>query len=124
MSKRSEATAKIPPQATAALRTLGEHLAIARLRRRESQRLWAKRLAVSIPTLIRMEQGDPAVGMGVYVTALWLIGRVSALSELADPKHDMGALELDVRQASKRRAPRAKASIAARLNGEAKSRNQ
>lgn len=66
MSKRADGISKIPPQAMAALKTLGEHLAIARLRRNESQRLWAKRLAVSIPTLIRMEQGDPTVGMGVY----------------------------------------------------------
>jgi hypothetical protein len=44
-----------------------------------------------------------------------MIGRVQALPELADPKHDQGALELDVRRAVKRRAARSAASISARL---------
>jgi len=98
-----------------ALQLLGENLAIARVRRKESQRVWAQRLGVSIPTLIRMEQGHPEVGMGTYATALWMIGRIQALPELADPKHDRGALESDVRQAVQRRAVRRAASINARL---------
>jgi transcriptional regulator with XRE-family HTH domain len=105
----------LPPAAADALRRLGENLAIARVRRRESQRVWAKRLGVSIPTLIRMEHGEPAVGIGVYATALWMLGRVQVLPELADPKTDVGALETDVRRALKRRAVRSAASIRARL---------
>lgn len=115
MSKASDALASLPPVALEALRKLGENLAIARVRRKESQRVWAKRLGVSIPTLIRMEQGEPGVGIGIYATALWLLGRVQALPELADPRHDQGALELDVRRAVKRRAVRSAASIEARL---------
>lgn len=115
MSKASDAVASLPPVASQALKRLGENLAIARVRRKESQRLWAKRLGVSIPTLIRMEQGEPSVAIGIYATALWMIGRVQALPELADPKHDQGALELDVRRAVKRRAARSAASISARL---------
>jgi transcriptional regulator with XRE-family HTH domain len=105
----------MPPAAAQALRALGENLAIARSRRRESQRAWAKRLGVSIPTLIRMERGDPGVGAGIYVTALWLIGRSSALAELAAPGSDRGALESDVREAIRKRAVRSAASAEARL---------
>ena len=105
----------MPPAAAQALRALGENLAIARTRRRESQRAWAKRLGVSIPTLIRMERGDPGVGAGIYVTALWLIGRASVLAELAAPGSDRGALESDVREAITRRAVRSAASAEARL---------
>lgn len=105
----------MPPAAEQALRSLGEDLAIARVRRRESQRAWAKRLGCSVPTLIRMERGDPGVGMGLYATALWLIGRVAALSELAAPGGDRGALENEVRDALKRRAVRSNASAEARL---------
>ena len=105
----------MPPAAAAALRSLGENLAIARVRRRESQRAWARRLGVSVPTLIRMERGDPGVGVGIYVTALWLMGRVNALPDLAAPAEDQGALESDVRAALKRRAVRSAASIEARL---------
>jgi hypothetical protein len=53
--------------------------------------------------------------MGLYATALWLIGRVSALPEVAAPKEDGGALEGEVREALRRRAARAAASAAARL---------
>jgi len=53
-----------PPVAASALRQLGENLAIARARRRESQRAWAQRIGVSVPTLIRLEKGDPSVSMG------------------------------------------------------------
>jgi transcriptional regulator with XRE-family HTH domain len=105
----------MPPAAAAALRSLGENLAIARVRRRESQRAWARRLGVSVPTLIRMERGDAGVGIGIYATALWLMGRVNALPELAAPAQDQGALESDVRDALKRRAVRSAASIEARL---------
>jgi hypothetical protein len=115
MSKQSGALDALPPAATEALRRLGENLALARVRRQESQRVWAKRLGVSIPTLVRMEQGEASVAMGVYVTALWLIGRASALPALAEPSADQGALELDVRRASERRAVRSAVSIRARL---------
>ena len=115
MPIRPPALLTLPPAAAQALRTLGENLAIARIRRRESQRAWAKRLGVSVPTLIRMERGDPGVGAGIYTTALWLIGRASALPELAAPGSDRGALESDVRDAMKRRAVRSAASAEARL---------
>ncbi len=108
MPKSPEALQSLPAAVTGALAALGENLAVARLRRRESQRAWALRLGVSVPTLIRMERGDPGVGMGIYATALWLIGRAAALPELADPQADRGALERDVRAAVKRRATRKK----------------
>jgi hypothetical protein len=115
MPKSSQALLTMPPAAAQALRGLGENLAIARTRRRESQRIWAKRLGVSIPTLIRMERGDPGVGVGIYVTALWLIGRANSLADLAAPGSDQGALESDVRKAISRRSARSAASAEARL---------
>jgi transcriptional regulator with XRE-family HTH domain len=121
MPKSPQALQVLPPAATQALRALGENLAIARVRRHESQRAWAKRLGVSVPTLIRLERGDPGVGAGIYATALWLMGRVSALPDLAAPGDDRGALESDVREAVQRRAVRSAASTEARLGrGKAK----
>lgn len=113
MPKSPKALSMMPPAAAQALRALGENLAIARTRRRESQRVWARRLGISVPTLIRMERGDPGVGAGIYATALWLIGRADALPMLADPAADRGALESDVRKAVKRRAARSAASAKA-----------
>jgi transcriptional regulator with XRE-family HTH domain len=115
MPKSPQTLLTMPPAAIQAMRSLGENLAIARVRRRESQRAWSKRLGVSVPTLIRMERGDPGVGAGIYATALWLMGRVNALPDLAAPANDHGALESDVRTAIKRRAVRSAASVEARL---------
>ena len=115
MPKSSAVAKSLPPVAANALRQLGEHLAIARARRRESQRAWAQRIGISLPTLIRLEKGDPTVSMAAYASALWLMGRAQALAEIAEPASDLGALELDVRDARQRRAVRAPASISARL---------
>lgn len=115
MSRATSANATLPPVAQEALRRLGENLAIARMRRKESQRAWAQRIGVSVPTLIRLEQGDPGVSAGIYATALWLMGRVQALPELADPAADHGALELDLREVLARRAVRSPASVEGRL---------
>jgi transcriptional regulator with XRE-family HTH domain len=106
MPKPSSAVSTLPPAASESLKRLGENLAVARMRRKESQRAWAQRLGVSVPTLIRLEQGDPGVGIGIFATALWMIGRIQALPELADPATDRGALELDVREVLRRRAAR------------------
>jgi transcriptional regulator with XRE-family HTH domain len=114
MPKSPKALATLPPAAARALQSLGENLAVARLRRRESQRVWAKRLGISVPTLIRMERGDPGVGVGIYATALWLMGRAEALPETAAPAADRGALEGDVRGALERRAARAAAAARGR----------
>lgn len=113
MSKSSLALNSLPPEVSATLQALGERLALARLRRRESQKQWAGRLGVSVPTLIRLERGDPAVRMGVYATALWLLGLTGGLAELAEPGKDMRALEADVRQAKQLRATRHRAPQAA-----------
>jgi transcriptional regulator with XRE-family HTH domain len=123
MPKSSRAVLSMPPATTRALRALGENLAIARVRRRESQRAWARRLGVSVPTLIRMERGDPGVGVGIYATALWLIGKADALPDLAAPADDRGAIENDVRAALKRRAVRSAASVEARLGRAARRPN-
>lgn len=115
MPSTPQALQTLPPATRQALRGLGENLAIARVRRRESQRTWAKRLGISVPTLIRMERGDPGVSVGIFATALWLIGRVASLPAVADPAADKGALENEVRGAVKRRAVRSAASVEARL---------
>lgn len=106
----------MPPATVAALEKLGADLAVARLRRKESLASWAARLGTSVPTLLRLENGEPGVGIGLYATALWLIGRDGALAELASPDKDQGALEMDVREAVALGRARAQASADARLS--------
>jgi hypothetical protein len=104
----------MPPATLQALQQLGADLAVARLRRKESLASWALRMGTSVPTLMRMEAGEPGVGMGLYATALWLMGRSGALATLAAPEHDRGALEQDIRTAVSLGKGRAQASAAAR----------
>jgi hypothetical protein len=102
MPQVSSAIYSLPPASATALRKLGGDLATARKRRSQSLKDWALRLQVSIPTLMRLEKGDPTVSMGVYATALWIINRQDALAAAADPKEDLGALEADIHKAQQR----------------------
>ncbi len=102
MPRLSHAIDALPAAGAAALSRLGADLATARKRRKQSLREWAQRMNISVPTLMRMEKGDPAVSAGVYVTALWMMGRQAALADLAAPQHDLAALENDVNEARDR----------------------
>ena len=115
MPKTARALLNLPPATAAAIEKLGADLAVARLRRKESLKTWAKRMGVSVPTLLRLEAGDPAVSVGIVATALWLIRRDDALGNLASPEHDQGAIESDVRAAIELGRTRAQASAEARL---------
>jgi hypothetical protein len=92
MPKAAESVTSLPSSVLVSLEMLGEHLRLGRKRRKESLRSWALRMNVSVPTLAAMEKGDPRVGMGVYATALWLMGRDDALRTLAAPESDAQAL--------------------------------
>ena len=105
MPKAADAVNNLPGSVQVSLEVLGEHLRLGRKRRKESLRAWALRMNVSVPTVAAMERGDPRVGMGVYATALWLVGRDDALRSLAAPESDVQALtqELLVLQKTGRR---------------------
>ncbi|WP_213958082.1 MULTISPECIES: XRE family transcriptional regulator [unclassified Variovorax] len=118
MPKTARALLQLPPATAAALGKLGADLAVARLRRKESLKTWAKRMGVSVPTLQRLEAGDPSVGIGIVATALWLIQRDGELGNLAAPEHDQGAIEMDVRAAVELGRARAQASAEARMNSQ------
>lgn len=115
MPKTARALLQLPPATAAAIEKLGADLAVARLRRKESLKTWAKRMGVSVPTVQRLEAGDPAVGIGIVATALWLIQRDGELRNLAAPEHDQGAIEMDVRAAVELGRTRARAAAEARI---------
>lgn len=102
MPKKPIPVETMPHVVLTQLRELGARLQIARKRRREARRLWAQRMGITEPTLARLEKGDPTVSMSAYAMALWLMGRVQALPELADPRLDQAALENEIRTAQQR----------------------
>lgn len=120
MPKTARALLELPPATATAIEKLGADLAVARLRRKESLKTWAKRMGVSVPTLQRLEAGDPGVGIGIVATALWLIKRDGELRNLAAPEQDQGAIEMDVREAVELGRARAQASAEARMQNRAK----
>jgi hypothetical protein len=101
MSKDSNVKIMLPAAVERNLRQLGEHIHIARKRRKESLADWALRLQISIPTLRRLEAGDPSVSMAAYATALWVLGRVQFLGEIANPEADEMALLQELRTIKK-----------------------
>lgn len=115
MSKTTKAIRQLPVATLGALQKLGADLAVARLRRKESLRTWAKRLGVTLSTLQRLEAGDPTVSLGIVASALWLINRDGELGNLAAPEHDQGALALNVREAVALGLARAQASANAHM---------
>jgi hypothetical protein len=115
MPKTPRAIEQLPTATVTAIEQLGANLAVARLRRKESLASWSHRMGVSIPTLMRMESGDPGVSMGIYATALWLIGCDAEVAAMGSPERDMRALDLDVSKAVALGKARARASADARL---------
>ena len=71
------------PRAQERLAALGARLRAARLRRRVSQVEIAARIGVSRATIVRLEQGDPNVAVGVLTRALGVLGVEADLDLLA-----------------------------------------
>ncbi len=71
------------------LNSLGLRLKTERLQRNESQKTFAARIGVSIPTLNKMERGDSSVAIGHWVSALRVLGREGDLQHLLAPQEDL-----------------------------------
>lgn len=60
----------IMPDTENILRTMGEQIKMARLRRRLSATLVAERAGISRSTLWKVENGNPSVAIGIYAAVL------------------------------------------------------
>lgn len=60
----------IMPDTENILKTMGEQIKMARLRRRLSATLVAERAGISRSTLWKVENGNPAVAVGIYAAVL------------------------------------------------------
>ena len=79
-----------------ALAKLGGDIRDARRRRRLPMAVVADRAFTSRSTLQRVEQGDPAVSVGIYAAVLHALGLLDGLGKLADPSVDaVGQLMAD-----------------------------
>ena len=76
-------TPPILPPLQRELASLGERLRHARLRRAHAAETIAQRAGVTRKTLGRVERGDPAVSLGVYVRVLQALGLDADLAHIA-----------------------------------------
>ena len=89
------------------LEALGERLKEARLRRRFPMSTVSVRAGITPPTLRRVEAGDPAVAIGIYMQVLRVLGLASDMSLVA--KEDVLGRKLqDESLPRRKRAPRRK----------------
>jgi transcriptional regulator with XRE-family HTH domain len=97
MSKASRSYRALPAIAFDQLQKLGRNITVARKRRRLSMREMAARMMVNLKTVQRLEKGDPAVGMGILMTALWILGMHRRIGDLVAPESDTAGLQEDIK---------------------------
>lgn len=95
-------TSPIPIPVKNALRKLGSDIRDARIRRRIPVEIMARRAFISRPTLLKVEKGDPGVGIGTYATVLFVLGMIEKLRELSSARTDEVGLALEEERLPKR----------------------
>lgn len=104
---RSERSAHTPFEVSDGLREIGQAIKAARLRRRQPASDLASRVGVSLPTLRKLENGDPTVSLGVFAKAAWVLGLLPAVRSAVSPEHDRLAAAIETgRLPSRARRPR------------------
>src|SRR5450755_763096 len=110
--RTSRSSVVLPIPVKNALRKLGRDIRDARRRRRIPVAVAAARASISRTTLVKIEKGDPGVGIGIYATVLFVLGMIDRLGELADPTRDTVGLQLEEERLPQRirgaRGPRAR----------------
>jgi transcriptional regulator with XRE-family HTH domain len=91
------------------LQSLGSRLRNERLRRNESQAVFAARIGVSVPTLRKMESGDSTVLVGHWATALDILDHAGDIDAILAETEDLFAkydkMNAPARKRASRRAP-------------------
>ncbi len=67
-------TAPLPPTLQDILKTVGENIKLARLRRKITSVMLAERAGTNRVTLTKVENGDSAVTLGAYASVLFCLG--------------------------------------------------
>jgi transcriptional regulator with XRE-family HTH domain len=80
---KSPATDFLSPDALETLRQLGQNIAEARHRRSKRQADIATQAMLSLSTYRKVEEGDPTVMIGNYVSVLAVLGLLDGLSNTA-----------------------------------------
>ena len=93
------------PRVARLLDGLGAHLKLARLRRKYSAEIVAQRAGISRRTLSKVEQGNPAVALGIYARVMQVLRLEDDLALLAKDD-ELGRKLQDAGISTKLRAPK------------------
>jgi transcriptional regulator with XRE-family HTH domain len=93
------------PTSKKVMKKLGEHIKLARLRRRLSAEQVAERAGISRATLWQIEKGTPGVAMGSYCQVLFVLGLEKDLIQVASDD-ELGRKLQDAALIVKERAPK------------------
>ncbi len=86
---RASKIAKSPPAVVADMLTrLGKNIRTARLRRKLTIEELAERIGVSRYVVADLEKGKPTTGIVAYFGALWAMGLLDQMGDVADPDRD------------------------------------
>lgn len=105
MSKKSVA---IMPDTQKILKTMGEQIKLARLRRNLSTELVAERAGISRATLWAVEKGTPTVAMGTYAAVLHALGGMDKDLEMIARDDEFGRKLQDLKLPTRKRAKRSR----------------
>lgn len=99
-----KAAYNILPATEEILKTLGEQIKLARLRRNLTAELVAERAGISRATLWKVESGNPACAMGIYAAVLHALNNMDRDLLLVARDDEMGRKLQDLNLMTKRRA--------------------
>lgn len=103
-----KAAYNIMPVTEEILKTLGERIKLARLRRDLPAELIAERAGISRSSLWKVESGNPAVAMGIYAAVLHALNNMDKDLLLVAKDDIMGRRLQDFNLITRRRASRRK----------------
>jgi hypothetical protein len=92
----------LPAGVRRSLSKFGHDLAVARRKRQFTVGMMAERTGLAKSTYSRIERGDPAVALGAYAMALFVLGFGEPLGNLADARRDDEGLLMDEERLPKR----------------------
>lgn len=96
----------ILPATEEILKTMGEQIKLARLRRNLSVELVAERAGISRATLWKVERGNPSVAIGIYAAVLHALNNMEKDFLLVAKDDPMGRKMQDLNMTTRKRAPR------------------
>ena len=104
MSVMKKAAYNILPGTEEVLRTMGEQIKLARLRRNLSAELVAERAGISRASLWKVESGNPACAMGIYAAVLHALNNMDRDLLLVARDDEMGRKLQDMKLLTRKRA--------------------